>query len=254
MNRTNGMKTPDRKERAELFLKLLDPNRSILGFIIGTACLAALVQWLFNAAKYFSAGDADLQFKFEGFIFLASFFLAAFIVVRDYLRLRQRRLGQITTREHIPQPRQGLILLVGPLPATSPASIDLHLPRLKHCWLLTTKGSLKTARQIARRYSRKQIDFHMGPSYEVDLDRIQSTYDVVVRILDHEASSFGLDKAEVISDITGGVKVMTAGMTLACLARNAEMVYMKKPRDKTGKPIEEEPFQPVLIDTEFILN
>jgi hypothetical protein len=78
----------------------------------------------------------------------------------------------------------------------------------------------------------------------------------VVKILEVEAVKAGLKPNEIIADITGGVKPMTAGMTLACVARNRNMQYMKVPRDKTGQVIPgvtPEPIRvPIRIDTAFV--
>jgi hypothetical protein len=77
---------------------------------------------------------------------------------------------------------------------------------------------------------------------------------VVVRIFDLEAVIAGLQPHEIVADISGGTKAMTAGLTLACLARDRDMQFMKRPRDTSGHEKLKTPAEPVRIDTTFVLS
>ena len=81
---------------------------------------------------------------------------------------------------------------------------------------------------------------------------MEDTYTQVLRIYEEELPQRGLKAEEIIADITGGQKPMTAGMALACLAKNLDMQYMKARRNEQGEPDLTVPPEPVKIDTTFI--
>jgi hypothetical protein len=116
--------------------------------------------------------------------------------------------------------------------------------------MIASSGALETIKKLTDKYRDKITNIYHGePNYLVDPDLIKSTYDKLIHIIDVEAPGQGLARNQLIADITGGMKPMTAGMALACLARNLDMQYMKSPRDTIGevigKPV------PIKIDTEF---
>jgi len=57
-----------------------------------------------------------------------------------------------------------------------------------------------------------------------------------------------------VADISGGTKPMAAGMALACLARNRDMQFMKRPRDTSGHETPATTAEPIRIDTTFVLS
>jgi len=91
-----------------------------------------------------------------------------------------------------------------------------------------------------------------GSAYVVDPDQVSDTYNAVVRIFEEEAPALGLKPDAIIGDITGGLKPMTAGMALACLAKNRDMQYMKAKRGERGEPDTSVPPEPVKIDTTLL--
>ena len=88
----------------------------------------------------------------------------------------------------------------------------------------------------------------------MDPDQIQATYDTAVRIFDSEAPAAGLQPHEIVADISGGTKPMTAGMTLARLARDRDMQFMKRLRDAAGCVLPGGMAEPVRVDTTFFLS
>jgi hypothetical protein len=226
-------------------LNFFDPNRSILFFIVGTAALTLVLQ-----AFYDFANEPG---KWQGGYWLALASLAVAATALVVSGLRRPVPGRVNLAEELkPTQRKGLILLVSPMEAAAPAAIQHHLDTLEHCWILTSKASLPTAVSLEKQYASQARRFHHGSRYVVDEDLIQSTYDMVVRILDEEAPRHGLAGDDLIADITGGLKPMTAGMTLACLARHCDMQYMKTLRDKSGTPVPEAVAEPIQIDAKFI--
>jgi hypothetical protein len=184
---------------------------------------------------------------------LAALLIATLILIVSTVQQRFST-GRIGVKEELqPGKRVGLILLASSREAAAPASIQYHLPALKHCWIVATRESQATALALATRY-RDQIPYlyYGEPNYLVDPDQIQSTYDMIVRILDVEAVKAGLPAGAMIADITGGTKPMTAGMALACLARSRDMQYMKTPRDEAGQVLDGAVAEPIRIDATFI--
>jgi hypothetical protein len=171
------------------------------------------------------------------------------VTVAVLLRLRRR--PQLRIREELrPNRRRGLVLLIGPLKGASSAAIEYHLPVLQHCWLVGTKESSHTAQQLANSYSN--ITFHWQEDiYLVDPDLLTSTYSSVSHILDIERPRMGIEFSEVIADVTGGLKPMTAGLTAACVERQCNMQYMKAPRDENGAIISGGVPEPIRIDISF---
>ena len=84
--------------------------------------------------------------------------------------------------------------------------------------------------------------------YLVNPDEIESTYEIVLRILDVEAPTAGLQHSDIIADITGGTKTMAIGVALACMAREQDMQYMRTLRDINGAPVSWPVAEPIKID------
>ncbi len=245
------MSSPTNKN-LDLLRRFLDPNQSILRFILGTVFLTFALKIIELIVLALSGNSATGQLVGTGIVVLLAAATIGFIILYDRQRLRQQT-GQIEVTEvGAPEPHRGLILLVSAQEATAPDSIRFHGETLTHCWLIATVDSLPVAQKLAQQFKRPGLQFYWGePNYRVDPDRLQSTYDVVVRILEQESAQVQLTATELIADITGGLKPMTAGMTLACLARQQEMVYMKRPRDAQGNPLLEQPYTPIRINTTF---
>ncbi len=227
------------------WLAFFDPTRSIPLYIIGTAALTLGLQ-----AAYDWANDPT---RFQGGYWLAAAAVAVALVILVYTAVRRPVVGKVAIEEEYkPARRQGLILLIGPTEAAAPHAIEYHLPTLKQCWLIATAESQSVAATLAQRYGDRVRMSYGSPEYVVHPDEMKSTYDVVVNALKRAGDpAAGLSPGEVIADLTGGLKPMTAGMTLACLAHNADLQYMKAPRDAQGQVIPGAIPEPIRIDTTF---
>ncbi len=222
-----------------------DPQRSIPMFIVGTAALT-----LFLQALYDYANDPS---EWLGGYWLALGSLVVAVIALVVASRREPGPGRIGISESLkPGRRKGLIILAGPTEASAPDAIEYHLPELEHCWIVSTKAAVATAAALYRRYHRGHVQIHYGSSYEVDEDQIEATYDLVMHIVDNEARDYNLSIDDLIGDITGGLKPMTAGMTLACLARRCDLQYMKALRDQNGEIIEGAEPEPIQIDITFM--
>ena len=227
-------------------LAFFDPNRSIAFFVVGTAALTVAVTVMYDTVKE--------SLGLWGAWGLALLLVAVAVAAITYQAVRRRMVGQVGISEEMkPKPRRGLILLVSPHPSsTAPHAVEYHLGTLEACWLVASPDSVRMAEQLYEKY-RDQIPYiAYGTGYTVEADEVEDTYTQVLRIYEQELPQRGLKPEEVIADITGGQKPMTAGMALACLAKNLDMQYMKARRNEQGEPDRSVPPEPVKIDTTFI--
>jgi hypothetical protein len=150
----------------------------------------------------------------------------------------ERARGRVLVPEdERPAKYRGLIILVGtgrpgepPMRQAAWKTIEHHLssadePGLETCWLIASKGE-KGSVPIAQQYKAACEDREVTAYVRaVDAFDLQAAYDVVQRIYEEEVPRAGLTEQEVICDFTGGTKLMSAGMILACDDRRP-MQYM----------------------------
>jgi hypothetical protein len=144
-----------------------------------------------------------------------------------HLALRQeRRKWVLVPREQQPPRYAGLIVLVGPgrpgedpLKGPTGPAIEYHLASdeqgrtLKVCWLLASSQGVPVAEAFREKYEShcRMLVHQIHQPFDV-----QETYEAVQRIYLEGALAEGLSPDQVIADFTGGTKMMTAGMVLAC--------------------------------------
>jgi len=229
-------------------LLFLDPNRSARLFIVGSAALTVVITALYDSVK--------ALFGLAGAWVLAGGLLVLALLIIGALSVRKATVGKVVISEGLqPEGRVGLLVLVSPRKATAPRAIEYHLKdrkTLRFCWLIATTRSLDTAEELASTYEPHLEKIYWGKDYLVDPDRVEDTCSLVTRIFEREVPACGLTGQEVIGDITGGMKPMTAGMAVACLTQNCDMQYMMAKRGPRGEPRREVPTEPVKIDTTFL--
>jgi hypothetical protein len=231
----------------ERILSFLDPNRSAGLFIIGTAALTVAITVIYDTAKE--------TLGLWGAWILAGGLLIVAVTIMIYQTVRRAAIGRVGISEGLkPEPHHGLVVLVSGTKATAPAAIDYHLSTgtLQVLWLIASDQTLDVAEALTRNYRDQIPTIRWGEDYLVDPDRVEDTYSLVTRIFEREASHHKLDPEQIIADITGGMKPMTAGVTLACLAHNRDMQYMMAVRNEQGEPRRDVPTEPVKIDTKFM--
>ena len=158
-------------------------------------------------------------------------------ITAEIAQLRRERTQQIPEPRTLsavrPDPAPGLIVLVSPQRATerledlaSYQALAFHQRRLSHCWLIATNGpggSLATAQALAQHFGAYGINSTIWQV--LDATHADETFALVEQIYSAEVPEAGLAEQDVIADITGGTKPMTAGMVLACGDRRP-MQYM----------------------------
>ena len=237
------------------FKSLFDPNQSVLLFVIGTATLTIALQALYDTAKQ-TARDRSLPEMLGAWLLAIGMMVVSLsVIVIPQLR-RPRTLGTVNISEYKrPDPHAGLVLLASPQAGTAPAAIRFHKSTLKVCWFIASKDSLASAKSLAEQFQQEcpQVKFIVpGEQDLIDPDQVADTYQRVVYIGTIGCSQFNLTKQDLIADITGGLKPMTAGMSNACLATGMDMQYMKAARKENGEPDRSTSASPILIDQEFV--
>lgn len=229
---------------------LFDPEESLGLYILGTAALTMSIQILYDVSKE--------PFGLPGAVALAAALIIVAAAVIWLQAVRQQRRRKIDVQESAAvEKHAGLILMISPGNLElARSAFDHHLPELQHCWLVSTPASLSTTAELEKvwRGASPQVQVHSGQEYLVQPEEIEHSYTLVERIYSQEAPLYNLVEEDVLGDVTGGTKPMTAGMALACASPGRNMQYIKTRRDADGNPIKDAPRIPVLISTRRISN
>ena len=180
--------------------------------------------------------------------------LAYLLYQRD--RRSRRGMGVEVDESRQAPPRAGLIWLLGP------GRFDHLLFALEHhrkgggathCWLVMqdTERVQQAFSQLSPQLLERGMATRLHPVYIQQLE-VQASYRAVRAIFDREAAEEGIDPEQIIADMTGGTKPLTAGMVLAALTAGRELEYVESERDAQGNPIPGT-LRVVLVDTAFYL-
>lgn len=182
--------------------------------------------------------------------------LAYLLYQRD--RRRERRVRVEIDESRLAPPHAGLIWLLGPGP------VDHLLFALghhhagggaAHCWLVMeshVKAIQDAFQKVSEWVLEGETKTQLHPVYIETLDA-QQAYQAVHDIFNREAGEVRLEPGQVIADITGGTKQLTAGMVLAALTTGGALEYVESDRDAEGQPISGT-LRVVEVDTEFYLT
>jgi len=124
-----------------------------------------------------------------------------------------------------------------------------------HCWLVMEEHN----EPVANAYTgvlQKAIEiglttrFH--PHYIQALDT-RAGYAAVSIILERETAEENLAPEQIVCDVTGGTKPLTAGMLLASIANGSDLEYVETDRDEQGRPIPNTA-RVIAVDVSFYLD
>lgn len=227
-----------------ILLPFIDPGRSIPLFLLGTAVITLIIQFLLDWSN--NPGVWQGSYTLTLFVLLLTLFAGA------VWSWQNRPQSLFVLDEQKPRSRRGLILLVSKHQGSAPAAIQHHLPSLTDCWLIASSESAAVAAELAQQFSSDTVTFHYGsPSFQVNGDEAASTYRVAKRIFSNEALAQGLNSTEIIADITGGSKPMTAGLVLAAVSERRPIQYVVAKKDDKGQVILDAWGEPIKINTEY---
>lgn len=225
----------------------LSPDRSIIRYVVGTAALTVTIQFLYDISKEWLGVPGAIGLVFALIVIVLTMFWW------DIRRARKR--SEFVPEKKPIDPRKGLIILVSPSNMHVPLSgIEHHQKKLSHCWLLASKESQPTADDLVKIIHQRwpQVKIADVKNMEVNAHDVESTWKRVREIFTSLGPQNNLTERDIIADITGGNKLMTAGMALACMAPNRDMEYMYVPRNPVdGEPISDK-LIPLLISKKLI--
>jgi len=144
-----------------------------------------------------------------------------------YDRIKMRRASQIVLGPQ-PQPRRGLILLLGSKEAPARMAINYHSGTLEFVWLIVTMRTQGTTGRLWREMAPLNHDDQLV----IDPWRPAETANAVERALSH-ARTLGMTEDDIICDITGGTTAMTYGAITACQRENIALEMVPAEYDTT---------------------
>jgi hypothetical protein len=128
--------------------------------------------------------------------------------------------------------------------------------KLRELWLISTKvddigkGSETTARIL-----EKYLKFKYGDLLTIHQHPVsENNYYNIYQTVDNIFQSAGYKEEKIVADITGGTKMMSIALTLACIPPKRLLQYMDSQRDWEGNPLEKGEMKPILIDIDSISN
>jgi hypothetical protein len=158
-----------------------------------------------------------------------------------YRRDQERKRALAVDESKLAPPHVGLVWLLGP------GRFDHLLFALEHhrqgggaahCWLVMQdiEPVRETYAQLSQRLLEQGLSTQLHPVYIQELE-VQAAYRAVRSVFEREAAEMDLRSDQVIADITGGTKPLTAGMVLAALTSGGALEYVESQRDGEGRPI-----------------
>jgi hypothetical protein len=143
------------------------------------------------------------------------------------------------------------------MPQVKAAEYHVGQGKLRDIWLISSesyesvKGSELTAK-ILEKYLKclygSQLDIHCGAQYTVrDYD-----YTKLCQLAEDIFKTSGYRDEVVVADVTGGTKMMSVALAMACIPPTRRMQYMDSQRDWQGNHLAKGNMEPVLIDVDPI--
>lgn len=182
--------------------------------------------------------------------------LAYLLYRRD--RRRGRTVQVDVDESRLSPPHAGLVWLFGPGRFDHLVSALKHHQRgggAAHCWLVMQENIPPVKErfgELSQRLAEEGLSTRLHPVYIKQPD-VQTTCEAIRKVFEREAAEEGLESDQIIADITGGTKPMTAGMVLAALTTGGALEYVESKRDADGHPIEKTQHV-VLVDTAFYVT
>lgn len=250
----------DRFFRAALLAAVGRSSWLLVVFVIFVLVLEVAANLLYDVAVLAQPLNRAHWIR-AGILVAALLAVAALFFVVDLIQVRKGPTGlDVSTIS----PHPGLIWLLSPGNPEPLLKVMRHHTdpdaqsdqRLRHCWLILSDHPAmeNTFASLPEEMARWGIhDVALHPVY-LPLTGIEHTYRAVRHIYEDEVAACGLRPDQVVTDLTGGLKIMTAGALMACLPRSGPagpIEYLLSQRDPiTGEPLEDSE-QPMKLDLGF---
>ena len=215
----------------------------IVAFIMGVIALGVLSNFIYTLAL--TPADATWEGLARVTIVLASCCVLAYLAFhRDQqIAWRTRKLTAAIDESRLVEPHAGLIVLLSPGAINLPwLTIQWHYTappdkRLQHCWALITPDAQDAFDRLQARLQENGCLIDLHPVL-LPASTIEATYHTVDNIYERARTEQHLEPYQIVADLTGGFKTMTAGMVMACLPYGRLLEYTESRRDQMGQYIE----------------
>ncbi len=220
-----------RRSWHEIFAAINDPGIPLL-FLIGTTLFAIFGNALYDvlvALAEIALGE-ETAFLYVA-IAIASLLLLLIVTLALWLwyNLRRSKRNRLPDTARIERPFAGLVIFVSANPRGSEqTAIRFHLDAgvLRRIWMIVTPEAEKKAQELIQSVKQRAED----QGYQVRIATlpieqafdIRSAYQAVLQAFEQAADQID----NVIVDITGGTKHMSAGAVLACREYGVPMQYV----------------------------
>jgi hypothetical protein len=247
---------------------IIDPNAVPLLFIIGAVLTNLIGSALFEIARG-AFGDISS-------VLVATVSVLLMLLLLNMLRNAIRAQLTTTLVQTPLQPRSAVIALVSQGSAERIPAADVlkfHAPACAHGWLITTAHP-KTAQPQSKTLSAGQQSGHstaqtawqnaqtLQQTYQSDrckidilsidnAEDIQGAYAAIRQVL-RETRRLGYSRDQIAVDITGGTKVMSVAVALACNAEQTPLTFLRPSAlDAQGRATPDTPSEPRRLDIAF---
>jgi len=216
----------------------------IVAFVLGVIALGIFSNFVFSVTFDLTTFVIDKILRTLGVV--GAFVLLAYAAYRYDLRQAWRTRKMTINERNLAEPHAGLIWLL------SPGNLELPLfairyhhveggeggEALRHCWVLVSPGTSAVYDRLAARVEELGYGVELHP-LPLSGETIEATYQAIDHVYSAEAEQAGLRSDQIIADLTGGLKTMTAGMVMACLPYSRQLEYIKSNRDAEGQVIKD---------------
>lgn len=129
--------------------------------------------------------------------------------------------------------------------------------KLKEVWLLSSKeSSISQGSEITAEILEKYLQFQYGKKLAINSGQNYTfedwNYIKIWQIVQKIFQESGYKDDVIVADITGGTKMMSVALAMACVSPKRRMQYMDSKRDWQGLPLPQGEIKPVLIDVDAI--
>lgn len=147
------------------------------------------------------------------------------------------------------------------LPQLKAIQYHIEQGKLEQVWLISTpnetiNGRLVEGSELTAKLLEKYLKFQHGKRFKVEREGYtveDGNYGKLYYMIDQIFQTSKYKESEIIADITGGKKMMSVALAMACVAPNRKMQYMDSERDWRGNPLSGN-IQPVEIDVDPIFH
>jgi len=243
-----------RAEFLDVFLRGAGPSPALLGaFALGLVVVGLLGDLAYDLL---TAPADNLPVAWRPAVAAALLTGLAYLLY-DRDRRRGRGVQAVVDESQLAPPHAGLIWLFGPGRFEHLLfALDHHRKGggAAHCWLVmqNVEPVREALNRLTQQLLEQGVETHLHPVYIPQLG-FEPAYQAVRAVFEREAAEEGLRSEQVIADITGGTKPLTAGMVLAALTTGGALEYVESDRDAQGQPIPGT-LRVVLADTAFYLT